>query len=324
MSRAIQCRSALLLLLLAGPWSCASDGEALVSRQPGDLAVGTFSPFVISDACRGGKGSFCTSEDFVEVVDIRTDPEGIVKVVPASDLPPGFAAAGWGRALLAVAPGLTVLHGSASFSDGSVRSFERAYRVKPIVEIEPTWGCDGGERRVRSLVAAGHDIWVEARLLGHGGVVLEGFHPAALEAGLGLEGIPHTSGTFYSIVVPGELSGFSLTSGVLEDFSLHFDTFSEDDIVVVALAANRPMKLGERTFLDAETAVNGVRPCHELGFVAESLTPTVCTGPVRGEPWNAHDGVLPLIPWASGTCMLSVGPASATDPTRFEVPLDLQ
>jgi hypothetical protein len=147
MKRLLLLRTCALVLLLVG-CGCQERKNASLSHVGRALAVGSYQPFTVMDACQAADnfGSHCTTET-VTGVDITSSSDDVLTVLDSKAAPAEVGAPPGASVLFAKKAGRSRLSVSAQFSDGSTRQVDQDVEVRRVTRVEVESSCRHGQRQ---------------------------------------------------------------------------------------------------------------------------------------------------------------------------------
>jgi hypothetical protein len=306
-------RACALVMVLVG-CGCQERKNASLSHVGRTLAVGSYQPFTIMDACQAGDnfGSHCTTET-VTAVDITSSADDVLTVLDSAATPAEVGAMAGTPVLFAKEPGRSRLSVTAQFSDGSTRQVEQEVEVRRVTRVEVESSCRN-ERRQELLLPVGGTATLKLRLF-DGDVPLEGLAVEALAgAGVSFAGGVAPLLFKWTPTVAGEVT---LRSSVVDEPPVKLRAVADSDITIESLAP--PGTPPHRVFLNAPTVANVVQSaggktlCDTQRMLLKSETPEICTGPDGELEWEtgASNAVV-FKQLKAGTCRLSAGTEGGT------------
>lgn len=288
---------------------CQERKSASLSHVGRSLAVGSYQPFTVTDACKAADnfGSHCTTET-VKGLDVTSSAADVLEVLESGAAPVEVGAPPGTLVLAAKKPGKSLLSVSARFDDGTIRQVDQEVEVHRVTRVEVESSCRS-EQKSELLLPVGGVATLKLSLF-DGDSPLEGL---AVEALTGA-GISFAGGVAPLLFewAPQEAGKVALGSSVVEALPFELRAVPDAEITVQSLAP--PGNAPYRVFLDAPTVANVVQAaggkvlCDTQRMLLKTETPEICTGRDGELEWEtgASDAVVFKV-LSAGTCKLSAG-----------------
>jgi hypothetical protein len=289
---------------------CGKDGASVNVPTEGEaIAAGALFPLSVSDDCQGGgKLNFCTTEALVSIDSFSSEKESVAKLLLMKDLNEGLQTSAQ-LVVDAKAPGSTALQISATFDDGSLRTFDGNVTVKKANSMTVSHSCSTDAPDDLDLFPVGAEIALSVKLF-DGKAQLKGEHQRDLLEG---EGVARTRGYLQSnnyVWSAPEAGEHALSSPVFGRFATTYRSYDLASVSIDAVTRKYegPTRYQSFVAFDAQLSVDGALPCQLPPVRIDVLTPKVCDGRDGVTTWITEDPAYGVAVRAldSGTCEFTV------------------